>query len=51
MDVYSSSENMGWKMYDLRKADNINVLEDTFDESRSGYQRGDKGMDEIYAEL
>ena len=51
VDGYSSSGNMGWKMYDIGKADNINVLEDTFDKSRSGYQKGDKGMDEIYAEL
>jgi hypothetical protein len=42
---------MGWKMYDLAKADDINALDDTFDIARSGYQRGDKGMDAIYAEL
>jgi hypothetical protein len=51
VDGYSSSGKMGWKMYDLGKADNINALDDTFDISRSGYQKGDKGMDEIYAEL
>jgi hypothetical protein len=48
---YSSSGNMGWKLYDLAKVDNINVLENTFEKSRSGYKRGDKAMDEIYSEL
>ncbi|WP_309609667.1 hypothetical protein [Flavobacterium sp.] len=51
VDGYSSSGNMGWKMYDLGKADNINVLEDTFDKSRSDYKKGDKTMEEIYSEL
>lgn len=48
---YSSSGRMGWKLYDLGKADDIDVLDDTFPGPRPGYKRGDKGMDEIYAEL
>ena len=51
VDGYSSYGNMGWKMYDLGKANNINILEDTFDEPRNGYKKGDKDMDEIYVEL
>ena len=51
VDGYSSSGNMGWKMYDLGKANSINVLDDTFDESRNGYNRRDKAMSEIYSEL
>lgn len=51
VDGYSSSGNMGWKMYDLGKADDINILEDTFDNARSGYNRGDKAMSAIYSEL
>lgn len=50
IDGYSSSGKMGWKMYDLSKADDIVVKEDTF-EVRSGYKRGDKGMSKIYAEI
>lgn len=51
VDGYSSSGKMGWKMYDLGKADDITTLDDTFSSARSGYKRGDRGMDKIYAEL
>jgi hypothetical protein len=47
---YSSSGKMGWKMYDLGKADDITVTEEAF-EVRSEYKRGDKGMSVIYAEI
>lgn len=50
IDGYSSSGTMGWKMYDLGKANDFVVTEDTF-EVRNGYKRGDKGMSEIYAEI
>jgi hypothetical protein len=50
-DGYSSSGKKGWKMYDLSKAENIEILSDTFISSRPGYKRGDRGMDEIFAEL
>lgn len=48
---YSESGNMGWKMFDLGKASNINVLEETFNGPRPDYKRGDKGMSQIYCEL
>lgn len=51
IDGYSSSGKMGWKMYDLGKASNIEILEDTFSSPRPGYKKGDKGMDRIYEEL
>lgn len=51
VDGFSSSGKMGWKLYDLGKANNINILEDIFDKPRNDYKRGDKGMDEIYSEL
>lgn len=51
VDGFSSSGKMGWKMYDMSKADNITVLSETFDSPRAGYKKGDKGMDDIYAEL
>lgn len=50
VDGYSSSDKMGWKMYDLGKAEDIETTEDTF-EVRSDYKRGDRGMSEIYAEI
>ncbi|WP_288437221.1 hypothetical protein [uncultured Chryseobacterium sp.] len=50
IDGYSSSGKTGWKMYDLGKADYIDVTEDTFD-VRNDYKRGDKGMSKIYAEI
>lgn len=48
---YSSSGKWGWKMYDLSKADDIVVMEEQYEGPRPGYQRGDKGMSKIYAEL
>ena len=48
---FSSSGTMGWKMYDLSKADDIKVLSETFSKPRPDYKKGDKGMDEIYCEL
>lgn len=50
IDGFSSSGKMGWKMYDLGKADDLTITDDTFD-VRNGYKRGDKGMDIIYAEI
>lgn len=50
IDGYSSSGKMGWKMYDLGKAHDITIIEDTF-EVRNGFKRGDKGMSVIYAEI
>ena len=50
IDVYSSSGKMGWKMYDLSKAENIQILDEPF-EIRDEYKKGDKGMSEIYCEL
>lgn len=51
VDGHSSSGKMGWKLYDLSKAENINVLDEIFSDPRPGYRKGDKGMDEIYFEL
>ena len=51
IDGYSSTGKFGWKMYDLGKAHDVTVTSDVFNGPRPGYQRGDKGMSEIYAEL
>lgn len=48
---YSSSGTFGWKMYDLGKADDIKITDETFDGPRPKYNRGDKGMSTIYAEI
>jgi hypothetical protein len=47
---YSSSGTMGWKLYDLSKVEDIQILDETFS-IRPGYKRGDKGMNEIFFEL
>jgi hypothetical protein len=50
VDGYSSSRKMGWKLYDLSKAYNIEVLDETF-EVRDDYKKGDKGMSRIFCEI
>lgn len=50
VDGFSSSGKMGWKLYDLAKADSFEILEDTF-AIRPDYKPGDKGMIEIFCEL
>ena len=50
IDGYSSSGTMGWKLYDLSKADDVEVLNETFD-IRDGYKKGDKGMSGIFVEI
>jgi hypothetical protein len=51
VDGYSSSGKFGWKMYDLGKAENINVTDQSFVGPRPGYSSGDKGMSKIFIEL
>ena len=50
VDGYSSSGKMGWKLYDLSKAEDIKVLDEIF-EVRYDYKKGDKGMSRIYHEI
>ena len=47
---YSSSGKMGWKLYDLSKANNIQVV-GSFSYARPGYKRNDKNMRNIYCQL
>ena len=51
IDGYSSSGNMGWKMYDLGKAEGVQLLPDNFNGARQGYKKNDRGMSRIYCEL
>jgi len=51
VDGYSSSGEMGWKMFDMGKARSIKALNQSFNNPRSGYKRGDRGMSRIYYEL
>lgn len=50
IDGYSSSGKMGWKLYDLSKADDIEVQDETFG-MRDDYKKGDKGMSRIFVEV
>lgn len=51
VDGYSSSGKLGWKLYNLDKADDLKVLDDVFEESRSGYNANDSAMTEIICAL
>lgn len=51
VEGYSSSGKMGWKMFDLGKANDIEVLDEKFSSPRPGYKKGDRGMDRIFQEL
>jgi predicted DNA-binding transcriptional regulator YafY len=48
---YSSSGTLGWRLFKLSEATSIEVLEEAFENPRSDYKRGDKGMSVIYAEV
>ncbi len=50
VDGFSSSGKMGWKLYDLSKADSIEVLGDNFN-VRPDYKSGDRGMSKIFCEI
>ena len=51
VDGYSESGKMGWKMFDLGNASNIQILDEPFDGPRDDYKKGDRGMSKIYCEL
>ncbi len=51
VDGFSSKGKMGWKMYNMSKAEDLNVLDETFDSPRPGYREGDRGMNEIFCEI
>lgn len=48
---YSSSGQLGWRIFTLAKASSLELLEETFDNPRPDYKTGDKGMTLIYAEI
>jgi hypothetical protein len=47
----SSSGRLDWKMYELSKIENLELLERSFESPRTGYKKGDKGMSKIFFEL
>ncbi|MBO0341014.1 WYL domain-containing protein [Flagellimonas profundi] len=51
VDGFSSSGRMGWKLYDLNNADGLEILTETFNGPRDGYNPDDKAMDEIICAL
>lgn len=46
-----SFEYVGWKLFRCDEIQSIEVLTDRFAAPRDGYKRGDKALDQIYAEL
>ncbi|MBL7872113.1 MAG: hypothetical protein JNM78_10905 [Cyclobacteriaceae bacterium] len=51
IDGFSSTSQMGWKMFDMSNASNVVLLDKKFSGSRQGYKRNDKGMSKIFAQL
>lgn len=51
IDGYTSSGKMGWRLYDLGKANTIEIISKTFSTPRPDYNKGDKSMDKIFIEL
>jgi hypothetical protein len=51
VDGYSSTGEMGWKLFNLSKASSLRVLDETFTEIRPGYAPGDRDLSTIYSEL
>jgi len=48
---YSSTEKLGWKLFDLDKVENVEYLNEKFEEPRLGYRKNDKGMTRIFIQL
>jgi hypothetical protein len=51
VDGESSTGFMGWKLFDLSKTKNVELLETAFQSIREGYAKGDRQMIEIIVEL
>jgi len=51
IDGYSSSNKMGWKLFDLSKASSFRLSNDFFFSIRPDYKRGDRSMLKIFLEL
>lgn len=47
----SSSGGLGWKLFNMTKAQDLSVDYTTFDAPRDGYSKGDRAMADIIAEL
>jgi hypothetical protein len=47
----SSTGRLDWKIYELSKIENLQLLEQSFMVPRSGYKKGDKSMSQIFLEL
>jgi len=48
---YSSTGVLGWKMFDLSKAQNIQSTGEQFTNIRNGYKRADKNMVRIFCQV
>lgn len=45
---YSSSNKLGWKLFDLADTSNLEILEDKFEGNRKGYNPKDSAMEKIF---
>lgn len=47
----SASGGLGWKLFNMTKAEDLSVDYKTFEAPRDGYTKGDRAMSAILAEL
>ena len=47
----SSSEPLGWRLWDVAKMESLRVCQSTFSSPRPGYVRGDSKMRSVHCEL
>jgi len=50
-DGQSSSEQLGWRLWDVAKMESLRVCQSTFSSPRPGYVRGDSKMRPVHCEL
>jgi len=48
---FSRSREQGWKLFHVDEMNDIQILEEGFEEPRLGYMRNDPSMTKIYCEL
>ena len=47
----SSSGDLDWRMWDVAKMEGLSVLPRAFEDTRSGYRRGDSHMHPVHCEI